>query len=172
MKKLLNCVNFISELAGYISGVVLMIAAIITTYDVIARTFFSINTPQLLEIAQYSLLFASFIGAAYALKRKAYIRVDFIVNRLSYKAQKIIDFANSIIIALLFLFLSSISYKMTYMYMRKGWTTSTPLKVKIYLLILIIAVGTFMVFLQQISEIISEIFCYFDKTNSKSSEKA
>ena len=171
MNKILKIVNFISEAGGYISGVVLMMAAMITTYDVIARTFFNINTPQLLEIAQYSLLFASFIGAAFALKLKAYIRVDFLINKLNLKIQKSIDFVNSIIIAILFLFLSFISYKMTYLYIQKGWTTSTPLKVKMYLLILIITIGTFMVFLQQISEIILDLYRNFIK-NNKTFDKA
>lgn len=158
MKAVIKLVNKTSNMFGCISGLVLMFAAIITTYDVLLRSIAGVHTVWALEISQYSLLFATFMGAAFSLKEKCYICVDFAINRLCDKKRNLIENINSILIVILFSWLSYLSFSMTYQYFLKGWTTSTPMKVKLYLLILIISVGTAMVVLQQISDLLAKYF--------------
>ncbi len=156
MKTITKLINNISNVLGYISGLVLILAAIITTYDVVLRATVGGHTVWGLEMSQYSLLFATFMGAAFSLKERSYICVDFIITRLDKKRKFFIEIINSILIVILFSWLCYLSFSMTYQYFLKGWTTSTPMKIKLYLLILIISVGTGMVILQQISDLIDK----------------
>lgn len=154
VKTIIKLINKTSVTFGYISGIALIFAAIITTYDVVLRSIAGVHTVWALEISQYSLLFATFMGAAFSLKEKCYICVDFVVNRLCGKKKNLIDTIGGILITILFSWLSYLSFSMSYQYFLKGWTTSTPMKVKLYLLILIISIGTAMVVLQQISDLL------------------
>lgn len=146
----------ISSILGFLSGIALILAAIITTYDVFARTLFGVHTIWALEIAQYALLFASFMGAAYAMKENSYICVDFFVKNLSFAKQRVINSINAVFVSLLFFFLAYLAFSQARQYFAKGWRTSTPMRVQLYILILIIAIGSLVLALQQLAVLFNQ----------------
>jgi len=130
-----------------------LFAAIITTYDVIIRFIFGISSMWALELCQYCLLFATFMGATYTLTQKTYTRVDIIINKLPAKITKILNRISDILVVLAFSYLAYLSFKFTIHCFNKGWRTSTPLRINLAWLIIIIATGCTLLVIQELIEI-------------------
>lgn len=136
---------------AFVSGFVLLGASLITSYDVVMRYVFRSPTIWALELSQYSLLLATFLGGSFALETKSYVAVDFVKNRMPKNVQRILDVLSTVVIVFTFMLLGWLSTKFTYVCFLKNWTTSTPLRVPIYLPLLLIPIGSFLMVLKQIS---------------------
>lgn len=79
--------NVLSEIAGYLSAVALILATIFMTYGVSMRYFFGEPTVWQTEVSIYLLVFVTFVGAAYGLKHHAHVGVDLLVERLPLRPQ-------------------------------------------------------------------------------------
>jgi TRAP-type C4-dicarboxylate transport system permease small subunit len=78
-----------------LSGVIILIIGILTTMEGIARGLFNAPTTWSLNVAQYLLIWAIFLGSAYAFQEKTHVAVDFIRegvgNRWGKGAQRILS---------------------------------------------------------------------------------
>ena len=79
--------NVLSEIAGYLSAVALILATVFMTYGVSLRYFFGKPTVWQTEVSIYLLVFVTFVGAAYGLKHHAHVGVDLLVERLPLRPQ-------------------------------------------------------------------------------------
>lgn len=82
--------------------------------QVINRNSLQFSLFWLDEIARFSLVWATFIGASIALKDKELIALDLISNRLSSKAKKVFDLIIEIIVFLFILVLFYYSIKLMF----------------------------------------------------------
>ena len=77
------------------AGVIILIIGILTTMEGIARGLFNLPTTWSLNVAQYLLIWAIFLGSAYAFQEKTHVAVDFIRegvgNRWGRGAQRILS---------------------------------------------------------------------------------
>lgn len=77
------------------AGVIILIIGILTTMEGIARGLFNAPTTWSLNVAQYLLIWAIFLGSAYAFQEKTHVAVDFIRegvgNRWGRGAQRILS---------------------------------------------------------------------------------
>ncbi len=92
--------NRFSDFLGWLSSILFLLLLLNVVYDVIMRYVFNDVSIAFQEMEWH--LFASvfLLGVPYAIKSGGHVRVDVFYERLSYKAQSIID----IIGTLLFLF--------------------------------------------------------------------
>jgi len=72
--------------SGRIAGLLIPAAAICITYEVLMRYLFHAPTIWVMEVTIYMVIAASFLSLAYAMREKAHVNVDFIVNMLSGKS--------------------------------------------------------------------------------------
>ena len=79
MKKLNN-------LAGIVSGGLVFVIGIISTYEVIMRGFFDMPSIWSLDVSQYLLIWSLFLGTAYSLQEKGHVAVDFVRDYLKKKS--------------------------------------------------------------------------------------
>lgn len=147
-----NIENFNKRIA-LIGGMMLFAAAIITTYDVSLRFIFNNPTSWALEISQYCLLYGTFLGAAYAFKKDAYIRVDVITNLFSKGWQKKFFLLGHFVAMILFLLIAWHSSKFTYLCFKKGWTEPTFLQTPMWIPLIIIPLGSIFISLQNLTMI-------------------
>jgi TRAP-type C4-dicarboxylate transport system permease small subunit len=104
---LLRWVDRISDLAGYISGVLLLVSALVICEAVALRYFIGAPTVWQTELSVYLLMFAAFVGGAYGLKHGDHVNVDLVIEKLPRKARV----AVSIVAALLGLtFVAVVAY--------------------------------------------------------------
>ncbi len=82
--------NVLSEIAGYLSAIALVLATVIMVYGVALRYFFGRPTVWQTEVSIYLLVFVTFVGAAYGLKHHAHVGVDLLVDRLPVRPQLVV----------------------------------------------------------------------------------
>lgn len=79
--------NTLSEIAGYLSAVALVLATLAMVHGVLTRYLFGRPTVWQTEVSIYLLVFVTFVGAAYGLKHHAHVGVDLLVERLPLRAR-------------------------------------------------------------------------------------
>lgn len=82
--------NVLSEIAGYLSAVALILATLAMVYGVTLRYFFGRPTVWQTEVSVYLLVFVTFVGGAYGLKHHAHVGVDLLVDRLPPRPQLVL----------------------------------------------------------------------------------
>jgi len=67
-----------------IAGITLMVTA-----KVVMRYFFNSPIVWVIDITEYAMLFITFLGTAWVLKKEAHVIMDLIIDRLSYRGRRI-----------------------------------------------------------------------------------
>lgn len=80
-------IDRLSELAGYASGILILVSMLTVCYGVVLRYVLGASTVWQLELSTYLLMFAAFVGGAYGLKHGDHVKIDIVVDRLPEKAQ-------------------------------------------------------------------------------------
>ena len=84
---LFRWVDRISDLAGYISGIMLLASTLIICEAVTLRYIIGAPTVWQTELSVYLLMFAAFVGGAYGLKHGDHVNVDIFIERLPGRAR-------------------------------------------------------------------------------------
>ncbi len=116
--------------------------------DVVMRYFFGKPMIWVGEISEYSLLFITFLGAAWLLKKEGHIKMDLVLNRLGPRAQATLNLITSIISAIVCLIIVFYSARATLEAFQTGYFLAAALDVPMGPLLLIIPIGTFLLFIQ------------------------
>ena len=99
-------IGWLSELSGYVSGVLILASMLIICYGVVLRYVLGASTAWQNELAIYFLIFATFVGGAYGLKHGDHVKIDVVVNRLPGRVQL---FVRLVAVILSFLFIAIIA---------------------------------------------------------------
>lgn len=94
---MLRLVDWLSEVAGYTSAVLVLAAALIVCYGVLLRYFLGASTVWQTELSIYFLIYATFVGAAYGLRHGDHVRVDLVVRRFPPVAREVAKLAAAVL---------------------------------------------------------------------------
>lgn len=154
VEKLQAVLSPINLALGYLSGFFFMLMMAITVYEVIVRYVFNAPTIWTLELSSYMMLTATFLAASYTLEKEGHVKVDIVLLRLSPERQRILNIITSIlgtVFAAILLWktgqLASTSHEM-------HWVSSTPLKIYLFPIYLMMPIGSFLLVVQYISKFI------------------
>ena len=149
--------NVLSEVAGYLSAIALVLATLAMTYGVALRYFFGKPTVWQTEVSVYLLVFVTFVGAAYGLKHHAHVGVDLLVDRLPPRPQ----LALRLITGLLALFVVGAviwtSYGTWWEAAEGGFRSPTALRAPLAIVYAILPLGMLLVALQYIAFLIEGV---------------
>ncbi len=104
---LLRWVDRISDAAGYVSGVLLLVSTLVICEAVALRYFIGAPTVWQTELSVYLLMFAAFVGGAYGLKHGDHVNVDIVIDKLPRRARGV---ATIVAAALGLLFVAVVAY--------------------------------------------------------------
>jgi TRAP-type C4-dicarboxylate transport system permease small subunit len=150
-------IDRLSELAGYASGVLILVSMLTVCYGVVLRYVVGASTVWQLELSTYLLMFAAFVGGAYGLKHGDHVKIDIVVDRLPEKAQL---YARLLAALLSFLFIAAvgfIAYILWWETTEAGRTSGTAWNVPLTYPYLIVPLGMTLIALQYLV-IVVEIF--------------
>jgi len=71
--------------AAVLAGMIILVIGILSTMEGILRGIFNHPTTWSLDICQYLLIWAIFLGSAYAFQEKSHVAVDFIREKIGMK---------------------------------------------------------------------------------------
>ncbi len=141
-------VNF---LAGVVDSIILIIP-FLTGYSVVTRYVFKNAQTWVLEITQYSLVFITFLGAAWLLREGGMVAIDFFISYLKPRGRiwqdAIVSFIGTVTSLLLFWY----SLHITVDYALRGLVKREAIDMPVWILLAPIALGflfTSFVFIRQ-----------------------
>jgi TRAP-type C4-dicarboxylate transport system permease small subunit len=149
-QKVIRRITYFVCAVGMFLAVPLML---ITTGDVISRSFFNKPIPGTLELSEYMLCIIILLGAAYTQQVKGHVGVDFLTKRFSTRTQGILEIlttlASMLIITIMVWqgFIEGIHEK----------TVSDMLRVPQWPFRLLVAVGGFLLLLELLIDLLSAI---------------
>ncbi len=117
MKKLFN------NLPEIISGIALVIVLFSVITNVLLRYFFSISIAWAGELSTISFAWLIFVGASACYKRKAHIGIDVLVNMLSEKNKRKIEF----IVGIFLVLINTYVFYLSIILAVGAWTKPTPI---------------------------------------------
>jgi TRAP-type C4-dicarboxylate transport system permease small subunit len=145
---LLRYIGRLSELAGYVSAVLILVSMLVVCYGVALRYVFGASTLWQLELSTYFLMFAAFVGGAYGLKHGDHVNLALVVDRLPEKARLYVRLLASILGFVFIVIVALIAYDLWWETAREGRTSGTAWNVPLTYPYLIVPLGMTLIALQ------------------------
>ncbi len=143
------------SLFDYINGFLVVIAAVLLVFimlsictEVVTRYFWNRPIFWVLEVSEYNLLFITFLGAAWLLRREGHVKMDMVLNRLSTRSATLLNIITSIIGTLACLCLTWYGIEATLYAYQDGSVIPTELGPPEFLILSIIPIGGLLLFIQ------------------------
>lgn len=126
---------------GLLSGILIVLNGLFSSYEVTMRYFFNAPTIWVMEVTIYLVIASTFFGLAYVLVEKAHVKVDCLTNHLSPRTAATLEACTSVLAILYCLVLDWKSAQITYNLYTSWEVSPTPLMVPIFIPNLFILFG-------------------------------
>ncbi len=136
-----------NKLLVLLAAVLLIFIMLGIIVDVVLRQF-GIALIWMFEMTEYSLLFITFLGAAWLLKTEGHVTMDLVLSRLNLKTQYRLNFITSILGAITCFVIAWYGTRVTWEYFQIGYTLNTELAPPQAPIMAIIPIGCFLLFIQ------------------------
>jgi TRAP-type C4-dicarboxylate transport system permease small subunit len=138
----------LNSVLAVMGATLLILVMLSVSYNVATRYFFRYSTPGMFEIWEYSLLYMTFLGAAWLLRREGHVSMDIVLNHLKPRAQAMLNTVTSILGALMFLALTWYGAQATWRLFQAGTRIPGDLYPPQGAIVIIIPIGSFLLFIQ------------------------
>ena len=166
-----SIVSYWNRFAVTFSCILIALAMLIVTAEVIARKFFSYSIRFVMQFGGYTLIISSFICAAWVLHEKSHLRVTFVIDAIKNRARAIHELILKILGCILCIFLLYItSYYLIDNIIATGITTEYQLRFPLAIIYTWMPLGwLFMIleFLLQIRQDIKDLMKSKQKTGQQ-----
>lgn len=149
--------SWLSELTGYLSGVALVVATLVTTHGVFVRYVLRESTIWQTETTIYLLMFVTFVGAAYGLKHHAHVGVDLLVEQVEGRARLVWKLITAVLCLGVVLVVLWTSFEMWHEAWEGGHRSATAWRAPLSIAYAILPLGMLLVALQYVAMIIEGI---------------
>lgn len=140
--------NRIMDIMVVMAAVLLIFTMLSIGTEVVSRYFLNKPLFWVLEVSEYSLLFITFLGAAWLLRREKHVKMDLVLNHLGLRTQALLNIVTSIIGTIACLSLAWYSAQATWFTYRDGSVFPTDLEVPEFIILAIIPIGSLLLFIQ------------------------
>ena len=162
--------NTLSEVAGYLSAVALVLATLAMMHGVVTRYFFGLPTVWQTEVSVYLLVFVTFVGAAYGLKHHAHVGVDLLVERLPVRGQLVMRLVTAVMSLIVVVAVIWTAYGTWWEAVEGGFRSPTSLRAPLSVAYAILPLGMLLVAFQYIAFVIEGIVGL--RSGAETAEKA
>lgn len=84
---------------AYVATALVLAVTVAVIYEVVSRYFFNHPTIWVVDFTEYALVYITFLGAPWALREGAHIRIELLVERLGQKPQLVLSGIMSLLAA-------------------------------------------------------------------------
>ena len=151
--KILNLMCFLAKL-------IIAFVMFSVSFDVICRYIFNSPMIWVIPISESSLVYVTFLGAAWLLREKGHVTMETFTEKLGKGGQVLFGMFGSIlgiIVSAIFTWYGALT---TYDHFRRGIYESTVMEMPVAPVLAIIPVGCFLLLVQFIREIIGQVQIY------------
>lgn len=148
---LFRWIDQISEVAGYISGLMILAATLIICEAVALRYFIGAPTVWQTELSIYLLMFAAFVGGSYGLKHGDQVNVDLFVEKLPGRAKEAVHLLAAVLGLIFVVVVAVIAFRLWWDATESGQTSGTAWNPKLTYPYFIVPLGMTLIGLQYLS---------------------
>lgn len=148
LTKITATLDRIIELAALLAAILIVLTMLAINADVVWMHLFGGSIIWVLEIATFCLLYITFLGAAWLLKREGHVKMDLVLARLKPRAQVTLNVITSIFGIIICLVLVWWGVKVTWEHFQEAYYIRSLINYPTWPLIAIIPVGSFLFFIQ------------------------
>lgn len=141
LRRLVAGTEWLAVCGGYAASCALLVMTIGVSLDVLARFLLGAGTKMAIEMSGYLLVAIVFLGLAYTHKTKGHIEIDFLMRRLSARAQRWCRVVNSTIFLAYTVLLGYFGWKSAWTSYQFNSTSRTGLDLTIWPYQMIIPLG-------------------------------
>lgn len=154
---LLRWVDRISDAAGYVSGILLLVSTLVICEAVALRYFIGAPTVWQTELSVYLLMFAAFVGGAYGLKHGDHVNVDLVIEKLPRKAGMAVGILAAVLGLIFVVVVAYISFGLWWHATETGQRSGTAWNPRMTFPYFIIPLGMTLMALQYVSIIYDRV---------------
>jgi len=151
-RTLLKIISSLSTVGMYISGAGILIMALIITFEVIGRYLLGFSLLVADEWSGYLMVAVTFLGLAYTMKEKGFLRMKLLTNRLSQKKR---SFLNIFLILIALAYSVLIDYKLflfAYSSYSRGYSSVSIFQTPLYIPQIFMSLGMTLLVLELLRE--------------------
>ena len=131
MNRIARVIERINYAAAIITGLLILIICILSSYEAIARTFFNSPTRWTSSISVFLMIFAIFLGSAYCFQKEGHIRIEIVLDRLKNRAKRYLLLTGYLVSLVAVLVLGWKGFELTSRSLALNWQTLTTIQVPI-----------------------------------------
>lgn len=151
----LKWIDWLSEVSGYLSGLLIVISMLIVCYGIVLRAS-GRSTVWQIELATYLLIFVTFVGGAYGLKHGKHVGVDLLVNKLPGKARLSVNLVSSLLCLVLVIVVGWKALETWLTAFESGWRSGTAWNIPLIYPYAILPIGMALIGLQYVAIVFRE----------------
>ena len=136
-----------NSICASVSGLVLLFITFSIFVDVFFRYFLNRPSRWVTEVSGYLLLYLIFLATSYTLEKGVHIRVTFISDLFKFKMKRILELVGSLFAVIFCFVLLWQTSLLTWEAYRDDWIAPTMLSVRYYYIYVVMALGSFLLFL-------------------------
>ncbi|MEK4523687.1 TRAP transporter small permease [Psychrobacillus sp. FSL W7-1457] len=141
MKAIYELSDKLIKIGAYTAGLLIVLTTFMTFYEVISRWLFNSPTIWATELSTYSIIGSCFLASAYAVRTYSHITVDLLINNVNDKFKKVLAYlsnAMGLVFSIIFTYYGFHHVLNTF---ELGITSSSLLRIPMYLPELFLPVG-------------------------------
>jgi len=148
LKYLEKLFDVITDALAFFAGVILILIMVSVSLDVVMRYFLKAPMIWVDELAEYGLLYITFMGTAWLLKQEGHVVVDLIGNAVSLKRRKMLTLFSSGVGLFVCAIVTYFGVEVTWSLFARGIYNPTMLEIPRGVLVAVIPLGTFLLCIQ------------------------
>jgi TRAP-type C4-dicarboxylate transport system permease small subunit len=172
MRRILGVLDKALDGMAFLAGCILIFIMLSVCADVILRTFFKMPQIWVTEVIEVMLLYITFLGTAWLLREEGHVQVDIIVSRLSPRTVSFLGIFSSLIGIFISIVLTIFGTTVTLDYYHRGIYTPSAMEIPVYLILLIIPVGSLVLLVQFIRRTVLNIAGFLIESAEAEQDKA
>ncbi len=144
----------LNDVMAWVGAVLVLFMMLAISYSVLTRYLFNRPIAWIVEISSYLMLYITFLGTAWLLRRDGHVEIDLFTSHLNLKRQALLKAVTSVAGALVGFILTWKGTLVTLDNFTRGVVTMGILNTPQFLLIAIIPIGGFLLMIEFILRII------------------
>ena len=156
LNKMVRLLDRILNFMAFLAGILLVFCMLSISLGVLSRYLLGWPISWIIEINEYTLLYITFLVAAWTLREDGHVKVDIVLNLLPNRKKILLSLFNSFIGLIVTLIITYYGALVSVDLLLRGVYNPTLLSFPKGPLVAIITIGTFFVALQFLRNIISE----------------
>ena len=143
-------VNRANDISAYLAALLILFLTVLVTYSIAARHFQFAYPIWQTQVSEYIILWSTFLGAAWLLRKGGHVKVDFLLTRLNPRARVVLAVIETVIGTACSLVLVLFGAYVTWDLWQRGIIDVRAIDVPKFSVMIVIPLGSLLLFIESV----------------------